>query len=73
MRGVNLKQIDGQVFLQQGWVYSGYQQRISIRAVLVSCVQIPTQQGRENFYTEEKGFGRATVNRVHGFSWLSPC
>ena len=51
MRGVNLKQIDGQVFLQQGWVYPGYQQRISIRAVQPwwAACKSPHSKGRRTF------------------------
>ena len=37
-----------------------------------SCASSP--RAREGYlYSGEKEVGRVTVNRVHGFSWLSPC
>ena len=67
---VDLKQTDYQIFLQQRWVCLGSAENCSLEsATLVSYVQVPTRQGKENAFIEgEKEAGRAIVNMS---PWLS--
>ena len=59
-----------QIFLQQSWVYLGSAENCrSGSATMVSHMQIPSQQGKENPFIDRKGSWEGySKQRVHGFS-----
>ena len=67
---VKLKQIDYWLFLQQKWVYlESTMNWNSSFATMVSHMQIPSKNGKENSFTKgKKEVGMATINGVSGFS-----
>ena len=65
---VGLKEIHCQLSLQRRWIYLGSAENCNLGFVnSESCREFPRQQGKENFYKEEKKVERAIVNRVRGF------
>ena len=50
------------------------QQRIATRGLQSGRpMQVPAGKGSTSFYTGDQGVGRAPVNKVQAFHWLSPC
>ena len=55
LRSADLKHIDGQIFLQQRWIYSRSTENCSLgSASMVSHGQVPTQQGKDTLYRRER-------------------
>lgn len=68
-----LKTNSDKVFLQKRWVYLRLPENWNLEsATMASHVQFPTQRGKENALWEKTEVGRARVNRVHSFPWVSP-
>ena len=72
-RFVDLKQIDGQIFLQQRWVYSETAENCNSRSVNMVCrVQVPTWPWKGTWQGGKGNWEGCSQQRVHGFS-LAPC
>ena len=67
---VDLKQMDCKIFLQQRWAYLVSAENCSLgSATMVSHVQVPAWQGKENTFKGRKRKREAySKQRVHGFS-----
>lgn len=67
-----LKTNSDKVFLQKRWIYLRLLENWNLEsATMASHVQFPTQRGKENALWEKTEVGRARVNRVHSFPWVS--
>lgn len=70
MSSVDQKQKDYQIFPQQRWVYMGSAKNWNqVYEVVVSHVQVPSQQEKETIFTERKRkLGEVENKKIHGFS-----